>query len=271
MAAKFNVEHIASDEPENPEPYWHFQDIIVSELGVVAARGLATGVAAEVFVPLRVVRSRVHYETLDREPFIPNEPENHHRNETLVGIADPEVALHVGHDGATWIVSARAAVSIPLGKTEPNPFELGDQGLWHQHIQFGTGTFYPVVGLGGGRSFGDYDTQLRGVARLPLSENEHGYQAGKRYGAFLSTGRGFGAAWNGITELAFIHEKTETWDGRVEEEGNLGRSDLLLSLGVGRTVDSAGTVTFNVQFPLVSESEGDQVKIPLVLSLVWEY
>ncbi len=231
---------------------------------------MGTGLALQLNVPLRAVRSRVHYETLDREPFTPNEPDNHHRNETLYGIADPAAAVHYGWKGATWIFSTRVGVSIPLGKTEPNPFELGRQGLQHQHIQFGSGTFYPVLGMGVGRSIGAYDLHLTGVARLPLYDNEHGYRPGARYGALLGAGRKFATRWTASTDFAFQHEEAETWNGVVEEEGNLGRDDLLLSLGLGYDTD-AGIVSFNIQFPLVSESAGDQVEIPLVMALVWEY
>ena len=269
-SAKFNIEHIADDEPENPVPYWHIQSLLVSELGFTVSRGLWKGGAVDLDVPLRSVRSRVHYEDLDREPFVPNEPENHHRNETLIGIADPLVALHLAHEGETWIFSTRLGVSIPLGKTEPNPFELGREGLRHQHIQFGTGTFYPVLGASVGRPFGEYDVHLTGVARLPLSENENGYQAGQRYGALLSAGRGLWTKWQATTEFGYLHERAETWDGVVEEEGNLGRSDLLMSLGLGYELP-AGILSFNVSFPLWSESTGEQVDIPLVLALSWEY
>lgn len=270
MAAKFNIEHIAADEPENPTPYWHLQTLLVSELNFSISRGVRKGLALQLNVPLRAVRSRVHYETLDREPFTPNDPDNHHRNETLYGIADPAAAVHYGWEGETWIFSARAGVSIPLGKTEPNPFELGREGLRHQHIQFGSGTFYPVLGVGLGRSVGEYDVRLTGVARLPLYENEHGYQPGERYGALLGGGRKFATRWDASTELSFLHEEGETWDGVIEEEGNLGRDDLLMSLGLGYDT-GAGIVSFNMQFPLVSESKGDQVEIPLVMALVWEY
>lgn len=270
MSAKFNIEHIADDEPENPIPYWHVQSLLVTELDLTLARGIGKGVALEARLPLRSVRSRVHYTTLDHEPFVPNDPNNHHRNETLYGVADPAVAIHYGRESTNWIYSARVGVSIPLGKTEPNPFELGDEGLPHQHIQFGAGTFYPLFGAGIGRNVGGYDLRLTGVATVPLYDNDHGYKPGARYGALLGAGRMITGPWSATTELSYLHEEAETWDGIVEEEGNIGRTDLLMSLGVGFDT-SPGTLSFNVQFPLVSESTGEQVKIPLVLALSWEY
>jgi hypothetical protein len=43
-----------------------------------------------------------------------------------------------------------------------------------------------------------------------------------------------------------------------------------MSFGLGYDL-GAGTLSFNVSFPLWSESTGEQVNIPLVLALSWEY
>ena len=165
-----HIEHIEADDPGLVTPYWHVQTLTISEFSGTLARGLAPGFGVALRLPLRAVRDRIRFEDLARQPYTPPDPDTHHRNETLIGIADPLVALHLAHEGETWIFSTRLGVSIPLGKTEPNPFELGREGLRHQHIQFGTGTFYPVLGASVGRPFGEYDVHLTGVARLPLSD-----------------------------------------------------------------------------------------------------
>ena len=41
----------------------------------------------------------------------------------------------------------RIGTTIPFGKTEEDPWKLGDAGFEHLHIQFGTGTFNPVADL----------------------------------------------------------------------------------------------------------------------------
>lgn len=71
----------------------------------------------------------------------------HHRNETYTGLADADV--FVGHYirgvfKENDFLMGRIGSTIPFGKTEENPWPLGDQGLEHQHLQFGTGTFNPV-------------------------------------------------------------------------------------------------------------------------------
>ena len=266
---KFHIEHIADDEPENPQPYWHVQDLIVSELEITAARGLGANFGVDAFLPIRLVRDRVHYLDLSRQPYVPPNPGLHHRNETLSGLADPQVGLNYGRKWAPWTLSARLGLSIPVGRTEANPFELGRLGKWHQHIQFGTGTWDPRVGLALGRAAGPVDLQLTGVARLPMSENEHGYRAGRRYGLFLSGSPALPNQWSANAGLKLAREEPEKWSGRIEEEGNLGRTDLFLSLGGGRHIASFGSLAANVEVPLASKSTGHQVHIPVIVSLQW--
>ena len=45
------------------------------------------------------------------------------------------------------VVSTRFGTTIPIGRTEENPWKLGDAGIEHLHIQFGTGTFNPIANL----------------------------------------------------------------------------------------------------------------------------
>jgi hypothetical protein len=232
-------------------------------------RGLTANLGVDVHLPLRLVRDRVRYLDLARQPYDPPNPGLHHRNETLSGLADPQLGLDFGHQWTEWGLAARLGISIPLGPTEPNPFELGRLGLWHQHIQFGTGTWDPVLALAVGRPAGPLDLRLSGIARLPGGENEHGYHAGPRYSVLLGASPNLGSVWSANAGLTLVREEPEKWDGRVEEEGNLGRTDLLMSVGAGRAIPSLGALSLNLQFPLTSKTTGEQVKIPVILSLAW--
>jgi hypothetical protein len=264
-----DIEHVADGEPENPVPYWHVQELVVSELALTVARGLRANLGAEIQVPLRVVRDRVHYLDLARMPYLPPNPDTHHRNETLTGVADPQAGLCLGGEWSPWTLAARAGVSVPVGRAEPDPFALGRLGLRHQHIQFGTGTWDPVLGLTVGRPGGPVGVELGGIARLALAKNDRGYRAGNRYGLHLRASPRLGAGWSVDVGLALAREETERWGGHVEEEGNLGRTDLLLSLGGGRVVAPLGALSLRVQVPLASETTGDQVKIPVIVTLAW--
>ena len=106
---------------------------------------------------------------------------NHHRNETYTGLADADVLLaHHTHGifKEDDFFTGRVGTTIPFGKTEEDPWKLGAAGLEHLHIQFGTGTFNPIIdlhyslplykGLGANAS-------IRG--KFPFYENSKTYRA----------------------------------------------------------------------------------------------
>ncbi len=72
----------------------------------------------------------------------------HHRTETYRGLSD--LMLLATYDKQALFragdsLKISAGTTLPTGKTEENPFELGDKGREHLHIQFGTGTFDPLL------------------------------------------------------------------------------------------------------------------------------
>jgi hypothetical protein len=230
---------------------------------------LGSNLGVDALLPVRLVRDRVHYQDLARQPYTPPNPGLHHRNETLTGFADPQVGVGYGRHLFPWTLAARAGLSIPLGRTEANPFELGRLGKWHQHIQFGTGTWDPLVSLAVGRTTGPIDLQLSGLGRFPTAENEHGYRAGRRYTLSLGGSSSLGKGWSANTGLQLAREEPEKWSGVIENEGNLGRTDLFLMLGGGRRLAPFGSLGASVQVPLASKTTGDQVDIPVIVSVQW--
>ena len=64
-------------------------------------------------------------------------------------------------------------------------------------------------------------------------------------------------------------ESAEKWGGRIEEEGNLGRTDLMLTAGIGHAMPNVGSWGIKVQVPLKTWATGEQVKYPLIVSLGW--
>ena len=143
------------------------------------ARGFGGGFGLESVGSLRHVTTRIRFEDLDRRPIVVPDGDIHHRNETLLGPGDPWLMAVTGRRMGAWSAAVRGGVTIPLGRTEENPFELGRRGLPHQHIQFGTGTWDPLAAAGRGRRGaplrrGDDERQrpgaparLRERARLP--------------------------------------------------------------------------------------------------------
>jgi hypothetical protein len=254
---------------EEPVPIFHEQDLTISEIAFVTEAGLGRGLGVEAVVPLRWLRTRIRFEDLEHQPIdVPN-GSIHHRNETLSGPGDPWLLLHGARGLGAWTVAARGGISIPLGRTEPNPFALGRRGLPHEHIQFGTGTWDPIVGLAAGRRFGQVGFTVNGLAHVVFTTNKHGYQAGDRFYASAALDRRIAGAWRGIAGLDLAREQTETWDGRIEMEGNLGRTDLLASIGVTRPLGRAGGFHVTAKIPLITRATGAQVRYPMILALGW--
>jgi hypothetical protein len=189
----------------------------------------------------------------------------HHRDETYSGLSDPSLlAVHrrSGVFGAGDAVRIAAGVTIPLGSTEPDPYVLGDQGLEHLHIQFGTGTFNPVFEL-------NYLVPVTGVLRVggfargraSFYENSHGFRAPSEAGtgvtaffqardnlSLYGTGsfdyQGFGA-WSGNRDENTGVASTAVRMGgslRVSDRTSVG-ADIRWSISQRTLVDSGDTFT----------------------------
>jgi hypothetical protein len=232
--------------------------------------GVSRHFGIEAVTPFRHVVSRIRFLDADRQPLERPQGDIHHRNETLFGVEDPWLMLHAGAPRGAWTLAARAGLTLPLGRTVPNPFTLADLGLSHEHIQFGTGTWDPVVGLAAGRRFGAVGFTIGGLARFVLTENSHGYQAGHRYYGEATASRRVAGAWSGALGLIAAREQPERWDGRVRtEEGNIGRTDVLLAAGVARGLGTAGAVSLTAKVPILTRSKGAQVDYPVIISVGW--
>ncbi len=212
--------------------YLHDQRIYPGELRAVGEVGITDVLGIEVHVPTRIVHTTIKYATPGGAPYVPVDPEVHHRNETLAGIGDPWVLGRWNRTVGGVLITARAGVSLPLGHTEPNPFALGDQGLRHQHIQFGSGTFDPVAGFDVVRPSLKVQITGYGQAQTSLYDNRHGYRAGTRLLAGLQAGRRLWKTLTGGAGIDVAHEGAERWDGRIQQDGNLGRTELLAALSL---------------------------------------
>ena len=268
-ATELHIQHIEVDDPGLVDPYWHDQRLAIGEVGVSAARGLFPGVAASLTIPIRVVRDRIQFQDLSGQTYTPPAPDTHHRNETLARLADPQIAALITGRPGPWTLSVGLGVSIPLGRTEENPFALGREGVPHQHIQFGTGTFDPIVNALAARQVGLFGFNASGSARWSLYENSHGYQGPSRFAASVGSNRRWGSGWGTGLGLGVFRENAERWNGHIEQEGNIGRTDLFAQIDVSRTRAPFGTTALTFQVPIKTWTTGEQVEFPYVAALTW--
>ena len=105
---------------------------------------------------------------------------------------------------------------------------------------------------------------------MPLYANTHGYRAGDRFDASVVAERRLGGGpWRLQAGLDLAHERAERWNGVIEEEGNLGRTDLLVSGTLVRQVGAAGAFSLQVKVPLVTDAHGAQVDYPAIIGVAW--
>lgn len=255
------------DEP----PQQHDQMFYVSEVRPIVEYQLLESLSVELQLPFRVSATTVRYLRLDDTPFEPDYPNIHHRNETLLGLGDPWLSARGIIEVGGFGFGGRVGVTLPLGRTEENPFALGAAGLEHQHVQFGTGTFNPLLGLDVSRVVGPVVLRGYAQAQLSLYENTKGYRAGTR----ILGGVEAGGVWNQLqlsAGLDAFNEAPERWDGVIQQDGNLGRTDILVGASV---VYSLGlfNLSVGVKVPVYQhiiqsdDHDGGQLSYPGIINL----
>jgi hypothetical protein len=248
---------------------WHDLKLFFGELRLHAEYGITSWLSADLLWALRVVHVDFQLEdAATRMPITPPfGPDIHHRTETLVGPADPWLSLRAAEVLGPWAFTFRVGVTLPVGSTVPNPFELGREGLPHEHIQFGTGTVDPLAGLEVRRGIGRFSVAGWMLAKASLYANSNRYQAGSQLlvGANVSSDLWLPHAW--FLLGALVHnEQPEHWDGVTETEGNLGRTDLLLDTAVSWRA-RAYRLTLAAKVPLWSQSVGAQLNTPAIVEV----
>lgn len=181
---------------------------------------------------------------------------NHHRNETYTGLADADVLLahHVhGIFKEDDFFTGRVGTTIPFGKTEEDPWKLGTAGLEHLHIQFGTGTFNPIVdlhyslplynGLGANAS-------VRG--KFPFYENSKTYR-GSRDVTYTGGLNYRFTDWLSLqTSYLGLYQSYAHWDGEIDI--NTGLRFSVASLGASIATPYNVPLTITLMLPIQQET-----------------
>jgi hypothetical protein len=227
----------------------HDQRFYIAELRPVLAVGVLDQLAVELQLPLRAVNSNITFRRLDGAAFEPDYQNIHHRDETLYGIADPWLLARSTLALGALALTGRAGLGLPLGSTEEDPFARARAGLSHQHIQFGSGTFHPVLALDAELPLGIARLSLYGQSVLFLYENSHGYRPGHRFLVGTSADVELLAGLRAGAGVDLLNEQAERWDGEVQQDGNVGRTDLLLGGSVSYRLDPVA-LSLSVKAPV---------------------
>jgi len=252
--------------------YLHDQDIYPTELRAVFELGLSASWGVEAQLPIRVVATRIQFATPSGAPYVPLDPDVHHRNETLAGIADPWLLGRYGTMLGGALVTLRAGLTLPLGRTEENPFALGDMGIRHQHIQFGTGTFDPVAAADISKGFGKLQLAAYTQGQVSLYENRYGFRAPVRGYAGVQLGTRLVGKLNAAIGPDVLYEGPERWDGVIRQDGSLGRTEVLIGTAVSQNFGE-NMITLLVRVPVYRHIvQGSEVlgrlSSPVIASLI---
>lgn len=230
-------------------PQLHDQHFYMAELRAIVGLGITRALGVELQAPFRVVKTTIKFRRLDHTPFEPDYENIHHRNETLFGVADPWLLASVTATFDDLTLVSRTGVGLPLGKTQPDPFARGRAGLRHQHVQFGTGTFHPIFSLDGKLDLDPVALTSYGQAVLFVYDNGHGYRPGNRYSVGLAGDlelvKGLRAGLAGDV----INEQPERWGGREQQDGNVGRTDVLVGANASYAMDAL-TLMLSLKIPV---------------------
>ena len=200
----------------------------------------------------------------------------HHRNETYTGFSDAELFLGYKNRGffkMDDVLSAQLGMTIPIGKTEENPWELGDIGIEHLHIQFGTGTLNPIANL-------QYNLPL--YQGLTMTASARGmlpfYENSKTYRGSAELGWTVGFSYRLFDWFSFsgnylgFYQSSAAWAG--ERDINTGLRYSMAAFGMSLATLEVISVSANVMFPLTQENlydEGDAIEFGNLVSLTTSY
>jgi thiol-disulfide isomerase/thioredoxin len=191
----------------------------------------------------------------------------HSRTETVRGLGDASLGVHLARELGALRLHARAGTSLPIGGTEEDPHLAGSLGQEHQHIQFGAGTWIPYAAIEVQRPLAAGVTVAGwALAHLSLYDNGKGFRAGDRYSGGLSASSGLGLrAWTFGLAVEGHGETAETWQGKVyREEGNAGRFDLLAGGSVAWRPTPRLAVIADIKYAVYSRIAGTQLDYGVV-------
>jgi len=203
-------------------------------------------------VPYEVKDQRIDYRTLEGDPYDPPYGDIHHRTERLDGLADGEVGVSIS-PSRDFVVGA--GLTIPLGRTEPDPIELGRLGIEHEHIQFGGGTVDPTLSLQWSRPLGRIRLAASADARIPLYENRHGFRAPATVRWAL--GPSLALATTGLSaQYAGQYQAIGRWSGEPDEGTGFHNGGVFLRASI--LAGPRWRVTPGVYREVYSESLSDE-------------
>jgi len=197
--------------------------------------------------------------TEEHEAIVRNR-DNHHRNETYTGLSDFRLLVARRYNqflSKKGRLDVAIGTSLPVGKTEEDPIEAGDAGEKHLHIQFGTGTFDPLLELHYTASLSkEISLAVFTMNKLSLYKHSTLYQGPFETTTGISIGQR-ATKWLSLrVTIASFTQTQATWDG--EADPNSGLFSINGTLSPTFFLNNGFTITPGYRFPLYQETLSDE-------------
>ncbi|MEC9466827.1 MAG: hypothetical protein VX834_13635 [Myxococcota bacterium] len=270
-ASQFEPDHILHEHGQTDQADRHELTLSMLNLSASLSWFIDSVWSVAVVAPVRIVQSEATFLAEDSE--LQGFGSIHHRDEVLVGLADPVIQarasqMYAFEDNARLHLSGFLGASLPLGKTEPNPDALGRAGLKHQHIFFGRGAVAPMAGFNAHYMNGRFSLDGWLNATVPVYENEYGYLANRDISIGIGLNHSLGLpdwVFGLLTDIH--HDGAAYWDGAPQR--NSGRTDFILGAKVQWDWNRGSHASLEVKRPVYSVVNGGQLEIPIMISLTF--
>ena len=192
----------------------HEQTLLFGTLNANAIYAVQPDLQIFVGIPLQYRRTTISYSLLDTgESYMPPYAGIHHRNETLLGIGDPEISGQKFFRKNHYLLGIAVGSSIPLGKIEENPYQLALQGEQHQHLQLGTGVFIPSVTVTGMYVKEEQGFIMQVRSEFSWYENQYSYHTGSAVRLDLGYWRKIDKRTILLGQIRGNYEQPDEWMG----------------------------------------------------------
>ena len=209
-------------------PHEHHQGVTMLRYQTTVSFGLGNGWQVMGMIPVDAKLLSIEYTTMDGQPYDPPYGDIHHRNETLFGLGDGRLeAQYFTQAASAWVVGGGLGFTLPMGRTEENPYLLAERSEKHQHMQMGSGTVDPVFALFSVWTGPKWGGILKSNGLLPVVQNRYGYKPSPVLTVSGGPSYVLTPKWTTTAEISLSREWQAHWDGEPDRMS-------------GRTVLTAG-------------------------------
>jgi hypothetical protein len=202
----------------------HHQGVTMTRSQASLSYGFGGGWQAMARLPVDVKHLTINYTTPDDKPYDPPYGNIHHRNETLPGLGDGQLEIQkYANLGEDLTLGGGFGATMPLGRTEENPYALAKQSATHQHVQMGSGTIDPVANISAVWMFHQWGFLANANGRMPLYANAKGYKPSPTAAISVGPTYRFTSKIMVTSNLGLRRSWQATWDGEPDQlSGNTG-------------------------------------------------